>query len=158
MKPIAFLAIPLLLAPHAAIAGSASGSGALALAALVAEYSPDVKASDKIVLGKFLNGKSDAPYPSDKKITVASAAVSCRASNVDITQHSCDLTFGAKKVTTNGRKAHELYATLAEAGAPPDGAAGSIFEAVSDLDCTIDPAEVKQKAGGGANCTFDPPK
>jgi hypothetical protein len=77
---------------------------------------------------------------------------------VDITQHSCDLTFGAKKATTQGRKAHELYATLAEVSVPPVGAAGSIFEAVSNLDCTIDPAEVKQKAGGGAHCTFDPAK
>ncbi len=158
MKPIAFLTIPLLLANHAALAGSADGSGALALAALVAEHSPNVKASDKTVLGKFLNGQTNVPYLPNKKITVAAGAVTCRANNVDITQHSCDLTFGAKKATTQGRKAHELYATLAEVGVPPDGAAGSIFEAVSNLDCTIDPAEVKQKAGGGAHCTFDPAK
>ena len=37
-----------------------------------------------------------------------------------------------------------------------DGAAGSVFEGLSKLDCTIDPAEIKQKAGGGANCTFNP--
>lgn len=158
MKPIAFLAIPLLLANHAAFAGSAGGNGALALAALVAGHSPNVKASDKIVLEKFLNGQTNVHYPPNKKITVAAVAVTCKASDVDITQHSCDLTFGAKKVTTHGRKAHELYATLAEAGVPPDGAAGSIFEAVSNLDCTIDPTEVKQKAGGGAHCTFDPAK
>ncbi|MGH6868686.1 MAG: hypothetical protein ACREDA_07445, partial [Methylocella sp.] len=89
---------------------------------------------------------------------VAASAVTCRASDVDITRHSCDLTFGAKKVTTRGRKAHELYATLAEVGVPPDGAAGSMFEAVSNLDCAIDPAEVKQKAGGGAHCTYAPAK
>jgi len=145
----------MLLANHAAFAGSIDGNGALALAALVAEHSPNVKAHDKFLLDKFLNGQT---YASKKKITVAAAAVTCRASNVDITQHSCDLTFGAKKVATRGRKAHELYATLAEVGVPPDGAAGSIFEAVSNLDCTIDPGEVKQKAGGGAHCTFAPAK
>ncbi len=158
MKPIAFLTIPLLLANHAAFAGSADGNGALALAALVAEHSPGVNAIDKNVLAKFLNGYANVRYAPNKKITVAAAAVTCRASDVDITQHSCDLTFGAQKVVTHGRKAHELYATLAEVGVPPDGAAGSIFEAVSNLDCTIDPGEVKQKAGGGAHCTFAPAK
>jgi hypothetical protein len=155
MKPIAILTIPLLLANHAAFAGSIEGNGALALAALVAEHSPNVKVHDKFLLEKFLNGQT---YASKKKISVAAGAVTCRASDVDITQHSCDLTFGAKKVATHGRKAHELYATLAEVGVPPDGAAGSIFEAVSNLDCTIDPGEVKQKAGGGAHCTYAPAK
>jgi hypothetical protein len=158
MKPIAFLTIPLLLANHAAFAGSVDGNGALALAALVAEHSPSVKVSDKILLEKFLNGQTNVPYSTNKKIMVAADAVACRESNVDITMHSCDLTYGAKKVTTNGRKAHELYATVVEVGVPPDGAAGSVFEAVSNLDCTIEPAEVKQKAGGGAHCTFDPAK
>ena len=119
----------------------------------VAEPSPNVKASDKIAL-EIPQWSASVPYAPNKKITVAAGAVTCRTSNVDITQHSCDLTFGAKKVATHGRKAHELYATLAEVGVPPDGAAGSIFEAVSNLDCTIDPAQVKQKAGGGANCTL----
>jgi hypothetical protein len=159
MKPmIAFPLIPLLLINHAAFAGSAGGNSALALAALAAEHSPTVKAGNRKVLEKFLNGQTNVSYLPNEKITVAAGAVSCRASNVDITQHSCDLTFGTKKVTTIGRKAHELYATLAEAGVPPDGAAGSVFEAVAHLDCTIDPAEVKQKAGGGAHCKFDPAK
>ena len=158
MKPIAFLTIPLLLANHAALAGPIEGNGALALAALVAEHSPNVTAIDKNVLGEIPQWSCQRAYPPNKKITVAAGAVTCRASNVDITLHSCDLTFGAKKATTQGRKAHELYATLAEVGVPPDGAAGSIFEAVSNLDCTIDPAKVKQKAGAGAHCTFAPAK
>ena len=155
MKPIAILTIPLLLANYPAFAGSIDGNGALALAALVAEHSPNVKAHDKFLLEKFLNGQT---YGSKKKITVAAGAVTCRASDVDITQHSCDLTFGAKKVATQGRKAHELYATLAEVGVPPEGTAGSVVEAVSNLECAIDPAELKQKAGGGAHCTFAPAK
>jgi hypothetical protein len=155
MRQIVVGSATLLLATAAAFAGSIDGSSALALAALVAEHSPNVKAGDKLLLEKFLNGRV---YSYRKKINVAASGITCKASNVDITSHQCDLTFGEKKLTTHGRKAHELYATLAEAGVPPDGAAGSIFEAVSNLDCTIDPAEVKQKAGGGAHCTFDPSK
>jgi hypothetical protein len=158
MKPIAFLAIPLLLASHSAYAGSVDGNGALAFAALVAEHSPSVQGRDKSILESFLAGRTNAPYPPKSKIIVAADAVTCRTSNVDITHHSCELTFGAKKVTINGRKAHELYATLAEIGVPPDGAAGSSFEALSKLDCTIDPDEVKQNAGGGAHCKYAPAK
>jgi hypothetical protein len=73
---------------------------------------------------------------------------------VDITQHSCDLTFGAKKVAAHGRKTHELYATLAAAGRRR----GFDLRGRVQLDCTIDPGEVKQKAGGGAHCTFAPAK
>ena len=156
MKPIAFFAIPLMLASNAALAGSIDGNGALALAALVAEHSPNVIAVDKIVLARFLNGQTNIHYAPKKKISVKADAVSCKASNVDITEHSCEFTFGTKKPATHGRKAHELYATLAEVGVPPDGAAGSIFEALSNLDCTIDPVEVKEKGGGGAHCSYDP--
>jgi hypothetical protein len=41
------------------------------------------------------------------------------------------------------------------AGIPADGAAGSVFESLSKLTCTLDPAEIKQKAGGGADCSFE---
>jgi hypothetical protein len=142
MKQVVLGLTSLLVASSAALAGSVDGSATLALAALVAEHSPNVKAGDKLLLEKFLNGRV---YSYRKKITVAASSISCKASNVDITLHHCDLTFGTKKIATNGRKAHELYALLAEAGVPPDGAAGSIFEAISNLDCTIDPTDVKQK-------------
>jgi hypothetical protein len=46
---------------------------------------------------------------------------------------------------------------LSEIGVPADGAAGSTFEAVSNLKCTIDPNQVKQKSGGGAHCDYAPP-
>ena len=36
-----------------------------------------------------------------------------------------------------------------------DGAAGSVFEAVSHLSCTIKVGEVKERGGGGADCSFD---
>lgn len=82
------------------------------------EHSPNVKAGDKSLLEKFLNGRV---YSYRKKITVAASSISCKAS----TRMRSDL---SEKITTHGRKAHELYATLAEAGVPSDGAAGSIFE------------------------------
>jgi hypothetical protein len=41
---------------------------------------------------------------------------------------------------------------------PPDGAAGTIYEQLSNLECVVDPAEIEKKAGGGARCTYDPPK
>jgi hypothetical protein len=126
----------------------------LALATLVAEHSRNVKAGDKFLLGKFLNGQT---YASKKKIAVAADAVTCKTSDVDITLHSWSDLWSEKDHDTR-QKAHELYATLAEVGVPPDGTAGSIFEAVSNLDCTIEPDEVKQKAGGGAHCTFVPAK
>jgi len=155
MKPIVPGVVALILATSAAYAGSVDGSSALALAALVAEHSPDVKAGNKLLLEKFLHGRV---YSYAKKINVTANGITCKAGNVDITLHECDLTFGAHKITTRGRKAHELYATLAEAGVPSEGAAGTNFEALSNLDCTIDPVEVKQKAGGGAHCAYAPAK
>jgi len=102
---------------------------------------------------KLLDGKTDLSFPAGKAITVAAEKVTCRADNVDITSHSCDLTFDGQVVSLEG-SAHELFATLAEIGIQPDGAAGSIFEALSNLKCTIDPNEVKQKSGGGAECQY----
>ena len=36
-----------------------------------------------------------------------------------------------------------------------EGAAGSSIESVSKLRCTIEPNEIMQKAGGGAQCNFE---
>ena len=41
------------------------------------------------------------------------------------------------------------------AGIAPDGAAGSVSESLSKLTCTLDPAEIRKKAGGGAECSFE---
>ena len=88
--------------------------------------------------------------------SVKADKIVCRASNVDISFHSCALTFRSKTINLKGRRAHELFATVGEVGVPPDGAAGTMFEALSHLDCTINPQEIQQKAGGGASCSFDP--
>jgi hypothetical protein len=149
MKIIPFLAAALLTS-QSAIAATTSGSAALALAALVGTNSPLLSAYDKTALAGILDGN---PKAAAKNISVEAQSVVCRASNVDLTSHSCDLTFGQKTVTLKGRKAHELFATLIEAAVPSEGAAGSIFESLSHLICTIDPNQLQ--AGGGADCKFD---
>ncbi|MGZ3290552.1 MAG: hypothetical protein ACXU87_21215 [Xanthobacteraceae bacterium] len=151
------LAAAMLSFSSAALAESADGNGALALAALVAENSPLLGATDKAVLAKFLNGQTNVAYPAGETTLVSADKITCRASNVDITEHSCDLAFGKKTVMLMGRRAHELYTTLAEIGVQAEGAAGSSFAALSNLKCAIDPSEVQDKSGGGAHCDYSPP-
>jgi hypothetical protein len=151
------LAAAMLSFSSAALAESADGNGALALAALVAENSPLLGATDKAVLAKFLNGQTNVAYPAGETTLVSADKITCRASNVDITEHSCDLAFGTKTVMLMGRRAHELYTTLAEIGVQVEGAAGSSFAALSNLKCAINPSEVQDKSGGGAHCDYSPP-
>ncbi|QPF87991.1 hypothetical protein IC762_05840 [Bradyrhizobium genosp. L] len=132
---------------------TASGSVGLALAGVVAPYSP-MPAKAKKAVAAFFNGNSN--FPCTKKIVVTADKVVCRASNVDITSRSCELTFGHHTRTVKGAEANAIYATVALAGVPGDGAAGTIYEALSKLSCTLDPAAIKDKAGGGADCTFEP--
>jgi hypothetical protein len=139
-----------------AAAKTAIGSTALVLASLVSEQSPLLSLDEKSILGQMLRPNPNFSYLAERKISVAADSIVCRQSNVDIAARSCELTFGEKKVTVKGRKAHELFATIAEAGVPPDGAAGTIYESLSHLACAIDSGEVKQKTGGGAECKFEP--
>jgi hypothetical protein len=143
----------LLAATTAASAASITGQAALALAGVVSLYAPMPAANKKAVAALF-KGDTNFPYPS--KITVVAEKIVCRTSNVDITARSCELTFKTANKTLKGREANELYATEAMAGVPPDGAAGSNFESVSKLTCTLDPKVLKQKAGGGAECSYEP--
>jgi hypothetical protein len=143
--------------PQAALAETVDGGGALALAALVGQNSPLVAPAAKELLVKFLDGETKVSSPAGQTIAVKVDKLTCKASNVDITLHSCQLVFGSRMATLIGRRAHALFATLAEIGVPSDGAAGSSFEAVSNLACTIDPNEVKQMSGGGAHCDYAPP-
>lgn len=159
MTPNSFSALLVSLlcaAPLAARAGDSSGSAALALTALTAEFSPLVNAQEKRLLLAFLNGAAAAAYAGDKRFTIKAGAIDCRAGNVDIAAHGCTLTFGANKIELNGRKAHELYATLIENGVPADGAAGTVHETVTELSCDINATEIAAKAGGGAHCAFKP--
>jgi len=126
------LALTVVQTTASAAPGSASGPSGLALAAVIAQHSPAVRAFDKRVIARLF-----------------------RVSNVDITSRSCELNFGARKRTLTGREANEVGATMAAAGIPSEGAAGSSIESVSKLRCTIDPNEIMQKAGGGAQCNFE---
>jgi len=157
MKLVTLLLLTLICASHAAAATTVNGHAALALAALVGEVSPFLSAPNKRVLAKLLDGKANFSFPSGRTISVVTEMLSCRASNVDIKSHSCELRFEEHNVVLRGRRAHELFATVTEVGVPPEGAAGSIFAALSNLHCTIDPNEVKQNSGGGAQCDYASP-
>ena len=141
------------VATASAAPSTASGSVALALAGVVAPYSP-LPAAEKKAVAALFNGNSNISYK--KKITVTADKIVCRASNVDITSRSCELTFGSHSHTVKGAEANAIFATEALAGVPSDGAAGTIFEALSKLSCTLDPKVIKENGGGGADCTFEP--
>jgi hypothetical protein len=132
----------------------ASGSTALALAGVIAPLSPELSGAEKKAIAMLFAANSDIPYK--KKVIVAADKVVCRTGNVDITVRTCEVTFGKKVKTVNGSTANEIFATGALAGIPADGAAGSNFESLTKLSCTIDPTAIRQKDGSGADCTFQP--
>ncbi len=101
---------------QSASAATVSGPSALALASVVAEHSTELKLYHKSIIARLFNGEFDVPFSANKKISIEADAIVCRASNVDITARSCRLTFGAARADLTGRKAHELYATIAEVG------------------------------------------
>ena len=153
---VAALAFSLTLAGgSSALAASASGSPALALAAVIAPYSPDISPLDKVTVAALFDGETGKVAA--KKIAVTAEKITCRTSNVDLTSRSCELTFKSGKHSLTGREANELFATMALAGIAPEGAAGSNIAGLSKLICTLDVAAIKQKDGGGASCAFDAP-
>ena len=153
MKQLAVAVSMLLAAISTASAAPITGQAALALAGVVALYAPMPAANKKAVAALF-KGDTNFPYPN--KITMAAEKIVCRTSNVDVTARSCELTFKNSTRTLKGREANELYATEAMAGIAADGAAGSNFESLSKLSCTLDPKVLKQKGGGGAECSYGP--
>jgi hypothetical protein len=157
MKSATWLSAATLLVPgtSAATTASISGSGALALAAVVASHSPELSPADKKEVAAIFDGKREGNRKG--KITVAADKVICRSSNVDLTARSCELSFGNKAQSMAGREANELYATEAMVGIPADGAAGRIYEGLAHLKCTLDPQAIKQNDGSGAQCAYDPP-
>jgi hypothetical protein len=152
LRPFSLAIALWLLGLPAAFAGSATGSAALALASVVASHSPKLSPAEKKTVAAFFDGNTDVPYAG--KIKVVADKIVCRTSNVDITARSCDVTFAGQMVSFRGREANELYATELVAGVQSDGAAGSIFESVTKLVCTLDPSAIKDKSGGGAECTY----
>jgi hypothetical protein len=135
-----------------ASAGSITGSTALALAGVVAPYSPALSSDQKKAVAALFAGNSDSPGKG--RILITADKIVCRTGNVDIAARSCQLTFGDSTRTLKGREANELFATQAMAGVPADGAAGSNFESVSKLSCTLDPQAIAEKKGDGAECSY----
>lgn len=133
-----------------------TGNDALALAALVAQYSPREPKATKRALSNLLDGKLNVKYPESKKITVAADSIDCRASIAGSAAYTCDLKFATKSVSINGRKAHELLATLVEAGTASRQEAGALPHAMGRLSCEITPSEIRRKSGKGSECQFEP--
>ena len=149
---IAVAALGLAAAP--ARAAGTSGPYALALAGVIAEHDPILSATRRHVVAALFAGNENVFFPAGHQIVVKADKVVCRVSNVQITARSCQLMFHGHTSQLTGAAANAVFATLAAAGVPDDGAAGTIFEAVHNLVCTLTPSVIKQNAGGGANCVF----
>jgi hypothetical protein len=91
--PVLVPALALTLVPTTASAapGSASGPSALALAAVIAQHSPAVRAFDQRVIARLFRGNTRFGFTPNTKISVDADSVVCRVSNVDITSRSCEL-------------------------------------------------------------------
>jgi hypothetical protein len=153
-RAIFFLSLPLLLASQSVWAANSTigGHNAVALAGVVAPYSPTLTPGQKVVMAKLFEGHD----PTSPPITITADSITCFAGDVAINTFNCDLKFGTHTINVTGRKAHEIFATLIEAGVPANGTAGKIYEALLLLSCTIDPNQIKQNSGAGASCTFTP--
>ena len=159
MKNSVFGIVAVLL-PLAAFGQSASaapatvsGPTALAVAAVVAQYSPVLNPGERKVIAGLFDGNIRMSYPL-KKLSVDADSVMCRLSNVAIADRSCEITFKKGKRSLKGHAANEVYATLASAGITAEGAAGSMIQNISKLSCTLNLGEIKQNAGGGADCSW----
>ena len=149
--------VPLLAALGSSVASAApatvAGPTALAVAAVLAQYSPVLNPGERKVIAGLFDGNTRMSYPL-KKLSVDADAVMCRISNVAVADRSCEITFKKGKRALKGHAANEVYATLASAGIAAEGAAGSMIVNVSKLSCTLDLGEIKQNAGGGASCSW----
>src|ERR1051325_7329991 len=103
---IAALALMVLQNIASAAPGSAAGPTAMALAAVIAQHSPAVRAFDRRVIARLFRGNTRFGFTPNTKISVDADSVVCRVSNVDITQRSCELTFRSRKRTLTGREAN----------------------------------------------------
>lgn len=150
---VVLLAIPAVVTAKAR-SESVEGPDALALTELVGEQSPTLTKADITLLKGYLDGKAATTHTKGQKVHVTVKSIQCKSSDVDLTERQCELMFGAKRVAVRGRQAEALNATLALIGLPEDGAAGSIYYSLSNLDCTIDADGIKERDGSGAKCTY----
>jgi hypothetical protein len=142
----------LLLTCQSVLAATFSGSSALAPASLVAVHSPVLSMGDTILMRRLFNGHFHQLRGDTNVISVKANAIVCSVGNVDLTSHSCKLTFDAKTINLTGRTAYELTRRCRKRA---EGSAGEVHESLSNLVCTIKPLEIAKRHGGGADCTFD---
>ena len=152
-------AVAVLLAaidPSAASAAPATITGptALAVAAVVAQYSPVLNPGERKVIAGLFDGNTRMSYPT-KTLSVGADSVTCRVSNVAIADRSCEIAFKKGKRSLKGRAANEMFATLSLAGVTAEGAAGSMIENLSKLSCTLDLGKIRQNDGSGADCSWE---
>lgn len=152
-------AIVVLLAAFGPSAASAApvtvtGPTALAVAAVVAQYSQVLNPGERKVIAGLFDGNTRMSYPI-KTLSVGADTVTCRISNVAIADRSCELVFKKGKRSLKGRAANEVLATLASAGVTAQGAAGSLIATLSKLNCTLDLGKIKQNDGSGAECAWE---
>ncbi len=146
---------PALPAAPAASQRTLSGSDALALAALVSQYSPLIPKAAKRALSNLLDGKLNFRFPANKKIRVEADSINCRADTAELTSYTCNLKFANRIALVKGRKAHELLATLIEAGTASHNEESTLHHALDHVSCEITPSEIQRKAGGGSECRFE---
>jgi hypothetical protein len=132
-----------------------SGNDALGLAALVAQYSPLVPKSSKKALSNLFDGKRKFKFPAKEAISIEASSINCRKSSAAIAAFACGLDFAGKPVSVQGRKAHELLATLAEAGTASRQEAGMLHYNIDHLKCEVRTSEILRSAGSGSECRFD---
>ena len=152
----AFAVLLASLGPSAVSAAPATVTGpmALAVAAVIAQYSPVLNPGERKVVAGVFDGNTRMSYPI-KAISVEADTVTCRTSNVAIADRSCEIAFKKGKRALKGRAANEVFATLSAAGVTAQGAAGSMIESVSKLSCTLDLGKIRQNDGSGADCSWE---
>ena len=99
MMRVIFFAVFTIVGQQVAVAAPATAMGpaALALAAVIAQHSPLVRAFDKRIVARLFGGRTNFGFPPNTKISVTADSIVCRTSNVDITARTCDLTFSDRK-------------------------------------------------------------
>lgn len=129
-----------------------SAGSAVALAAQLADLVPvpaEAKRAARAALAKPCKAGGTGT------VTIEAKAIACHESHVATGSFICDVTAMNDQVrSVRGRVAHELKATLAEAGVRPEGAAGQEISSVGAVSCTLDLKLLGECAGGGAGCTL----
>jgi hypothetical protein len=131
-----------------------TGPTALAVAAVVAQYSPVLNPGERKIIAGLFDGNTRMSYPI-RTLSVGADTVMCRVSNVALADRSCEIVFKKGKRSLKGRAANEVFATLSLAGVAAEGAAGSMIENVSKLSCTLDLGKIRQNDGSGADCSWE---